>query len=587
MHRTWWFNLNILSLVVITALLFSTLSVTPVTAAPGDTTRVSVASDGTQGIGYSQYPSISADGRYVAFHSPAMNLVTGDMNGFTDVFVHDRTTGATTLLSVASDGTQGTGESMYPSISADGRYVAFHSDASSLVTGDTNSRHDIFVHDRTTGITTRVSVASDGTQGNNYSSDLSISADGRYVVFQSAASNLVSGDTNSADDVFVHDLTTGTTTRVSVDSVGTQGNNHSNIPSISADGRYVAFNSAASNLVTGDTNGFTDVFVHETDFTPPTVLYSTGTVPANNSLLTVGPTQIVIEYNKDVLADSSVNAANNTTNYLLVEDGADNAFTTLSCALPDLAGDTQITVNTAGYNNNGWAGPFLATLDINGGVPLPAGTYRLFVCGTTSVYNPASNRLNNGADSLLNFRVDAAAPAASAAPAAMPNTGFAPDRVTILPNQPADKTYAALGDLWLEIPRLGVQMPITGVPASGNTWDVSWLGDQAGWLEGTAFPTTLGNSVLTAHVWDAFNKPGVFYGLDNLGYDDQIIVHSCDKTYTYEVRRVMTVSPANVDTMLKHQEDAWLTLVTCKGYNANTREYTYRILVRAVLVDVR
>ncbi|NLF49567.1 MAG: hypothetical protein GX577_00375, partial [Leptolinea sp.] len=212
MHRTWWFNLNILSLVVITALLFSTLSVTPVTAAPGDTTRVSVASDGTQGIGYSQYPSISADGRYVAFHSPAMNLVTGDMNGFTDVFVHDRTTGATTLLSVASDGTQGTGESMYPSISADGRYVAFHSDASSLVTGDTNSRHDIFVHDRITGITTRVSVASDGTQGNNYSSDLSISADGRYVVFQSAASNLVSGDTNSADDVFVHDLTTGTTT---------------------------------------------------------------------------------------------------------------------------------------------------------------------------------------------------------------------------------------------------------------------------------------------------------------------------------------------------------------------------------------
>ncbi|MCE7949327.1 MAG: hypothetical protein DYG88_18055, partial [Chloroflexi bacterium CFX4] len=229
----------------------------------GQTTRVSVASDGTQGNGNSNRAVISTDGRFVAFSSAATNLVGGDTNSREDVFVHDRQTGQTTRVSVASDGTQGNEHSIRPAISADGRYVAFLSTATNLVSGDTNGVDDVFVHDRQTGQTIRVSIASNGTQANSNSFRSSISADGRYIAFTSVASNLVSGDTNGVEDVFVHDRQTGQTTRVSVASDGTQGNNISSESTISANGRYVAFESFASTLVSGDTNGVRDIFVHD------------------------------------------------------------------------------------------------------------------------------------------------------------------------------------------------------------------------------------------------------------------------------------------------------------------------------------
>ncbi|MEW6746961.1 MAG: hypothetical protein AB1486_29850 [Planctomycetota bacterium] len=227
------------------------------------TTRVSVGSSGGQGDGESSYPSISADGRYVAFHSSATNLVSDDTNGAYDVFVHDRQTGETTLASVNSSEVQGNGNSSDPSITADGCYVAFESRATNLVAGDTNGQIDVFVHDRQTGHTTRVSIDSWGVEGDGDSSGSSISADGRYVAFESWATNLVAGDTNERIDVFVYDRQIEQTTRVSVDSTGVEGNNWSWHSSISADGRYVAFESLATNLVAGDTNGDVDVFVHD------------------------------------------------------------------------------------------------------------------------------------------------------------------------------------------------------------------------------------------------------------------------------------------------------------------------------------
>ena len=176
-------------------------------AAAKKTQRVSVSSAGVQGNLRSGIykPSVSADGRYVAFESAASNLVAGDTNGYIDVFVRDRKLHRTYLVSVSSAGVQGNDASFDPSISADGRYVAFESDASNLVAGDTNGYPDVFVRDRKLHRTYLVSVDSAGVQGNNDSYDPVISADGRYVAFTSAASNLVTGDSNGFEDVFVRD----------------------------------------------------------------------------------------------------------------------------------------------------------------------------------------------------------------------------------------------------------------------------------------------------------------------------------------------------------------------------------------------
>lgn len=236
----------------------------------GETTRVSVDSNGVQANGTSGGASISSDGRYVAFWSAADNLVTSDSNDYFDDFVHDLQTGQTIRVSVDSNGAQGNGNSGTPSISADGRYVAFDSSASNLIVSDTNGNSDIFLRDLQTGQTIRISVDSNGIQANGKSSFPAISENGRFVAFVSDADNLVSGDTNSVADVFVRDMQTGQTSRVSVDSSGVQANgtsfNASGYPwiiSISGDGRYVVFASNASNLVSDDTNGYADVFLHD------------------------------------------------------------------------------------------------------------------------------------------------------------------------------------------------------------------------------------------------------------------------------------------------------------------------------------
>ncbi len=241
----------------------------------GTTERVSVSSSGAQGNGDSMTGDLSGDGgaitpdgRFVAFNSLASNLVPGDVNGVGDVFVRDRVTGTTEIVSVNSSGVQGNFGSGIapPSISGNGTLVAFDSQATNLEPGQ-NGQEGVFVHNRITGKTIEVSVNSSGVEGNGFSLGPTISRDGRFVVFFSFASNLVSGDTNGAPDIFVRNLSAGTTERVSVDSSGVEGNGGSggplDLPDISADGRFVAFSSTATNLVPGDTNGVPDIFVHD------------------------------------------------------------------------------------------------------------------------------------------------------------------------------------------------------------------------------------------------------------------------------------------------------------------------------------
>lgn len=229
------------------------------------TERVSLSGAGEQGNGDSYGPAISADGRYVAFTSSAANLTPGDTNGELDVFVRDRVTHTTVLVSSGPHGALGDGPSVAPSISGDGRRVAFESDADNLVEGDTNGTGDVFVHDVVTGLTRRLSVEGHGTQTESPSFGAAISADGTSVAFESFSSRLVPDDTNGALDVFVADVATGDISRVSLATGGGQANDRSYSPSISADGRVVAFASFASNLVPGDTNGLLDVFVHRRD----------------------------------------------------------------------------------------------------------------------------------------------------------------------------------------------------------------------------------------------------------------------------------------------------------------------------------
>ena len=244
------------------------------------------SSNGNQANGGSSSPAISADGRFVAFYSDASNLLNGDTNGCGDIFVHDRQTGQTTRVSVSSSGVE---ENAPPpndyfvvSISGDGRYVAFYSDATNLVSGDTNGETDIFVHDRQTGTTTRASVASDGSEANAGSSEPSLSGDGRYIAFVSGATNLVTEDTNGKADVFVRDLQAGTTTRASVNSSGAEAIGGGYNPDISGDGRYVVFLSKSRNLDprASDFGGYNLAYVRDLQIGQTTLasVYSSGDI---------------------------------------------------------------------------------------------------------------------------------------------------------------------------------------------------------------------------------------------------------------------------------------------------------------------
>jgi Tol biopolymer transport system component len=230
----------------------------------GTTTLVSVSSDGTKGFGTSSWPFITDDGRYVVFQSDARNLVAGGTNGFQHIFVRDRQAGTTELVSMSTQGAQATQLNDIGNMSADGRYVVFVSYASNLVSGDSNGSPDVFLRDRLLRTTRRVSVSSQGQQANGSSFWPRISANGRFVAFVSVATNIAGNDANgSVEDVYVRDLQTGSVTRVSVSSAGVQGNSVSTIPVMSQDGRFVAFTSFARNLVAGDTNECWDVFLRD------------------------------------------------------------------------------------------------------------------------------------------------------------------------------------------------------------------------------------------------------------------------------------------------------------------------------------
>jgi len=239
----------------------------PAAAAPdatGDIRRVSLSLGGGSPNGGSDDVDVSGKGRLVAFTSEASDLGVDDDNELADVFVRDRRAGTTILVSAAPDGSVSNSQSGSPSISADGRYVAFDSFSSDLVTGDTNAANDVFVRDLVEGTTRLVSADPVDGPSDGGSGDPAISPDGRYVAFESVATDIVDGeDEPLTSDMFVRDLATGLTMVVSVDVDGAAPNGESFSPAISRGGTRVAFWSGASDLVPGDDNGFDDIFVRD------------------------------------------------------------------------------------------------------------------------------------------------------------------------------------------------------------------------------------------------------------------------------------------------------------------------------------
>lgn len=225
--------------------------------------RLSQAIDGSDANGGSFLPEISSDGQYVVWHSSASNLVENDSNGVSDVFLYSLADQSIELISKNTTGAPGDSGSMSASVSDRGRFVVYESNASNLVSGDTNITSDIFLYARESGVTSRISVDSDGNAGQSrgsQSANAAISADGRWVVFDSFAP-LVSGDVNNRNDVFLRDLIANTTIRLSVSADGGDANGGSRNPAIDAVGSVVVFESDASNLVDGDDNGSTDIFL--------------------------------------------------------------------------------------------------------------------------------------------------------------------------------------------------------------------------------------------------------------------------------------------------------------------------------------
>jgi Tol biopolymer transport system component len=253
------------------ALCLSALAVTCGAATP--LTRSGPSGSATQRVGNdsSSHATLTPDGRYVVFESDASDLVIGDTNAARDIFLRDRVTGTTERVNLSTDGQEAQAEdflySYSPSVSADGRFIAFISNAENLAPNDTNGQADTFVRDRQSGITERVSVSSSEAQGggSSYDESASISSDGRFVVFSSRMNTLVPGDTNDAHDIFVRDRELGTTERISLSSSGAEANDASVLPTITPDGRWVAFISWADNLVPGDTNRTLDVFLRDRD----------------------------------------------------------------------------------------------------------------------------------------------------------------------------------------------------------------------------------------------------------------------------------------------------------------------------------
>ncbi len=335
--------------------------------------------------------------------------------------------------------------------------------------------------------------------------------------------------------------------------------------------------------------GFTAGEIYTVDkIVPEVYLYELKGLPGGKNIQDWGfylmyITSLEIHFSEDMMNPEGnlyLEDVTNPYNYMLIQPGTDGYFDTLTCEDGRKKDDISLPTGPVTYKRHGGNGPFISEVVVNNGIPLSRGIYRLFICGTTTLQDQAGNPINDGKDDVVTFTVGDTS--------LLPATGFAPGKRTLISAQPADKIYTALGNIWLEIPSLDVKVPIVGVPGKANGWDTAWLNNQVGWLEGTAFPSWQGNSVLTAHVYGYDGKPGPFVNLKTLAYDQRVIIHIYGQSYIFAVRSSQQVYPQDTAYAFQHLEgNSYLTLITCQGYDAASNTYLYRRLVRLVLVDIQ
>lgn len=274
--------------------------------------RLSISNASIEGNNSSSTPQISMEGtgRYVVFSSEADNLISGDSNGFSDIFLFDRFNNKILKISFGAGKTQANGNSFNPSLSKNGRYIAYESDADNIVASDTNLVRDIFVYDIQGQSTLRVSLSTGKTQANSTSQNAMISGDGLFVVFESDASNLVGSDNNTASDIFLHNLSSSTTTRVSVKSNGNQATGESRNSKISENGQFIVFQSDAFDLINSDTNSVADIFLHDTN-TSATIRVSISSAAAELAVESTNP---------NISPDASIIAFESASNTAVIND---------------------------------------------------------------------------------------------------------------------------------------------------------------------------------------------------------------------------------------------------------------------------
>jgi LPXTG-site transpeptidase (sortase) family protein len=567
----------------------------------------------TAGNNASTNPIISDDGKYIAYFSLSTDLDANiggaglvDGNGLYDVFVYNVETDTNKLISLTTDNklipSSASGNPSYLSMSNTGKQITWTTSGQLDTTLDKNTGADIYLYDLDSKTVKLVSsfnygsgIQHDSVNFANYCS--AISANGRFVSFASYSVNLVPGkNAYNIGEVYVHDMSNGNNIRVSLAANGdeaTSGSPYSMFTDISDDGKYVVYSSVSTGLVAGidDTNSQYDIFRSFADWSVPSVISTS----LQSRYTLTGPNGLTVTFNKPMTPADSTSpytiitnvGANSRANYKLVGAGKNQTIDYSGCGADITTIDDElISIDSVVYDKTKYA----AQIGINGGENLAVGDYRFIACGNTPYAPPAlfdalGNKMDG--DYIFDFSVTSAnyTGGNDQIRLPLPITGFAPGKITPLVERSVNLQNSST-NMSLEIPTLGLIAKIVGVPGENGDWDISWLGVDVGWLQGSAYPTWQGNTVLTGHVWNADNQPGIFVNIKSLKYGDKILIHSGNLTYVYEVRENKQLDSDDFKIVFKHEELDWITLLTCEDFDPALSEYVHRRMVRAVLIRI-